>query len=258
VEFDDHPELVSQMTLGGGLTPEGWARFRFVHAVQTSTEPLVRLFRAHNPEVRAFPNAVFELAPRPTAAPPRRVFYGAVTRGPVAVAVAQALGPAVAAFPDTEFLVVGDRAVFDALPTRRKRFFDYLPYERYLAVLASCGVSLSPLASAPMVETKSDAKFLDAARAGVVTIASPTVYAETITPGETGLIAEQLSDWSARLIELFADPDRHARIGLAAWETVRSRRMFAHQAAERRDWYLDLLARREALNRALAARLAEG
>jgi hypothetical protein len=40
-----------------------------------------------------------------------------------------------------------------------------------------------------------------------------------------------------------------------AWAYVRDERMFADQVALRRDWYLDLWSRRDALNAALLARM---
>lgn len=182
------------------------------------------------------------------------MFYGAIDRGPFAVEVARALAPAIEAFPSVEFHVVGDRAVFDALPTARKRFDPLLPYARYLAAMAECSVSLSPIMAAPMVETKSDAKYLDAARAGVLTLASPVLYDRVIRHGENGLLARSISDWPRLLTFALADAPARQRMSRAAWEDVRGRRMFSQQIAERRDWYRDLLRRREVLNRALVER----
>jgi hypothetical protein len=253
LEYDDHPELVA-LHNKRALSPADWIRFSGVHAVQTTTAPLVDLFRGHNPEVKAFPNAVFSLRPLPEAAS-RRVFYGAVSRGPFAARVAASLGPAVQAVPDMEIFVVGDRAVFDALPTPRKRFFDFMPYEDYLALMGLCAVSLSPIEGSLHQETKSDAKFLDAASQGVLTIASPTIYASTIRHGENGLIASQATDWSGLLTQALTDTAATRRMAHQAWSEVRERRMFAHQVRARRDWYRDLWDRRDALNAALRARL---
>ena len=126
-----------------------------------------------------------------------------------------------------------------------------------LAMMADCSVSLSPLAPAPMIETKSDAKYLDAAGAGVVTIASPTVYARTIRSGENGLIANSLADWPQMLSLALGDQSARERMARTAWEEVRGQRMFAHQIPERRAWYAELLARREALDRAILQRVPE-
>ncbi len=254
IEYDDHPELVSQMTRGTSVPERDWERFRIVHAIQTSTEPLVDLFRRYNPEVALFPNAAFTLAPFPAGPRPPRVFFGGVTRGAFVAGVARALAPAVEAHPEAAFHVVGDRAFFDALPTANKVFDDYLSYEAYLEAMAACTISLSPLEDRPMVETKSDAKYLDAARAGVVTIASPTVYARTIRAGVNGLIAERLEDWPVSLSLVLGDEALRRRLARGAWEDVRDHRMFVHQSALRRDWYRDLVARRKALNAGILGR----
>lgn len=253
LEYDDHPGLVARIN-GREPGPADWVRFAGVHAVQTSTPPLVQLFRKYNPEVRQFPNAVFDL---PTLVPPegRRVFYGAVRRGPYAVEVARSLGAAIDAFPDLEFEVVGDNEVFDALPTDRKRFHDYLPYEPYLDLMGTCAVSLSPLAPGEYLGAKSDAKFLDAAGRGVLSLVSPTVYKGVVRHRRNGLIAEGVGDWAPRLIEALGDDAGRRRMVEAAWIYVSSERMFADQVRQRHDWYRDLWRRRDKLTAGLKARL---
>jgi hypothetical protein len=254
IEYDDHPGLVAE-ALHRTPGSDDLLRFGYAHAIQTTTEPLRDFFRAYSPEVRIFENAVFELAPFPAEDRPRRVFYGAVSRGAFGETVARALAPAVARFPDTEFVVLGDRAVFDALPTACKTFEPYLPYEAYLARMAGCAVSLSPIEALPLRETKSDAKFLDAARAGVVTIASPVIYERTIRHGENGLLAREIADWAPLLVQALGDLPLRRAIARRAWEEVRDGRMFAHQVAARRDWYRDLWARRAELDAAALARI---
>lgn len=254
MEYDDHPRLVAE-ALNRPFGPRDMDRFGYVHAMQTTTEPLAAVFRPHAGEVRIFENAVFELAPFPPAPPPRRVFYGAVTRGGFGVEVARSLAPVVAEFPDLEFEVLGDRAVFDALPTANKVYEDFLAYEAYLARMAACAVSLSPIESGPGRETKSDAKFLDAARSGVLTIASPLIYDRVIRHGENGLLAARLEDWAPLLRQALAEPATTRAMSRRAWDYVRANRMFADQVAARRDWYRDLWSRRAALNEAAFARI---
>jgi hypothetical protein len=249
IEFDDHPGLVAE-TQATPWDPTDLVRYGYAHAVQTTTEPLARLFGAHNPEVRIFENAVFELAPFPAAEPPRRVFYGAVARGGLGVAVARSLAPVVAAFPDVGFEVLSDREVFDALPTANKRFADYLPYEAYLQRMAGCAVSLSPIEALPMREMKSDAKFLDAARAGVLTIASPLIYDRVIEHGVNGLLARRVEDWAPLLAQALGQPDQRRAMARRAWDYVRRERMFSRQIPERRAWYQALWDRRAELNAA--------
>lgn len=257
IEFDDHPGLVAEIMRGDPLEPEDWDLFRFAHAVQTSTPPLVDLFRTFNPEVREFPNAVFQLAAPPSLDRPERVIYAAVNRGGFAVEVAASLQPAIAQFPETPFLVVGDRDVYDALPTARKQYVGYVPHARYLDLIASSTICLSPLEARPRMETKSDAKYLDASRAGVLTIASPIVYDRVIRHGENGLLATSRDAWSEQLAFALGQPARRVEMAQRAWEEMRDTRMFAHQVEARAAWYADLWRRREALTAALLERCPE-
>ena len=254
MEIDDHPAMLAAVG-GRKLTPDGWLTYGFSHALQTSTERLGRAFSKYNPVVRVFPNAVFDLPPFPAAPAPRRVFYGALSRGKFAARVAASLAPVTEEFPEVEYVVVGDRAVFEALPTANKSFHDYLPYEAYLDLMATCAVSLSPVEGRLYEDTKSDAKFLDAAARGVVTLASPTIYAETIVHGQTGLIAQRLKDWAPQLAGALRDEPARQVMARQAWDYVRDSRMFAHQAADRSAWYRDLWDRRAELNAGLLTRL---
>ncbi|THD74322.1 MAG: hypothetical protein E7812_18515 [Phenylobacterium sp.] len=252
IELDDHPQLIAEFH--GRFGEASLTRFRSVHAVQTSTESLAEAFRRENPEVAVFPNAVFELLPFPEGPRPPRVFYGAVRRGDFALQVARSLGPVIEEFPDAEFVVLGDEGVFAALPTDRKVFRPFLSYEGYLAEMSRCAVSFTPIGAKPLIETKSDAKFLDASRAGVLTIASSPCYQHVIRHGENGLIAAELSDWAVQLGHALRDPDGQRRMAKAAWDDVRTQRMFVDQIPARLAWYRSLWDRRAELTEALLAR----
>lgn len=252
LEYDDHPELVARVK-SRPVTEADWLRFAHVHAVQTSTPALAKLFGQYNPEVKMLPNAVFNLARFPETLP-RRVFYGAVSRGPFAASVAASLGSVVAEFPEVEFVVVGDRAVFDALPTDNKQFHNFLRYGDYLRLMGSCAISLSPIEGAEHQETKSDAKFLDGASQGVLTIASPAIYSGVMRHGKNGLIAETVPDWAPLLAHALRDEAGSRRMARNAWEYVAGARMFSEQVRVRHDWYRDLWARRDELNAALRSR----
>lgn len=256
LEFDDYPPLIDEV-LGRPINNEVMRAFGYADAVQTSTQVLEDLFRPFNPEIAVFPNAAFDLPPFPAGPRPRRVFYGAMIRGAYAVKVAKSLGAAIQRCPDTEFVVIGDRQVFDALPTGLKEYHEYMGFESYLELMASCAVSLTPIEALPFRDTKSDAKYVDASRAGVLTIASPTIYDRVIRHGVNGLLALAIEDWSPLLIQALTDEAARERMARAAWEDVRDNRMFAYQVVSRRDWYLDLWARRKALWAALHARAPE-
>ena len=254
-ECDDDPALMARIDPRGTDPGLFDALLASVHAVQTSTERLAARFGAVNPEVAVFPNAAFSLPPlsAPREGPPR-VFFGALNREGFSRPVAAALAPAIARFPEAEFVVVHDRAFFEALPTARKTFHKAMPYEAYLDLMGTCDIALMPLEGSEPELAKSDIKFVEASSRGVATIASPAVYGASIRHGETGLIAETVADWPERLGELLADPAMRRRLAEAAYAAVREERMFAHQVARQRDWYRSLWTRRADLNAALIAR----
>ena len=246
IEVDDHPEFIAEQP-GRAKAATDWGKFRYCHGVQTSTPALAAAISVENPEVVVFPNAVFDLPPVPERRGSPTVFYGAVNRGAFPAAVAESLKNVIKDNPRTAFVVVHDRAFFDALPTKRKTFHPTLSYEAYLEVMSTCDICLTPLEGTHGEAFKSDAKILDASRGGLLTIASPTVYAEVIRNGETGLIAQDLKDWDRQLRIALRNGDKRQTMASAAWDYVRTERMFADQAGSRRDWYLSLWARRDAL-----------
>jgi len=253
LEIDDHPDLIDRMAGRPGGTD--YRVFSYPHAIQTSTPELAGFFRRFNPEVAVFANGVFELQPFPDRPMSPKIFYGATPRLDFPVEVARSLAPTFAAHPQAEMVVVGDRAVFDALPTARKQFHPVMSYPDYLSAMADCSILLTPL-EAGLHDGKSDAKFLDAASRGLLTIASPTAYAGAVRHGETGLIAQGLSDWAPLLARALGDLGAAQAIARRAWDYAGTTRMFAHQARARRDWYRALMSRRAELEAARLERLA--
>ncbi len=88
-----------------------------------------------------------------------------------------------------------------------------------------------------------------------MTIASPTIYDRVIEHGVNGFLARDVADWSPLLDQALSDDGLRDRLARNAWDLVRRERMFSNQVAQRRDWYLDLWSRREALNAALIERV---
>lgn len=253
-EWDDHPDLIAEVLKRDARTM--WTTIEGAHAVQTSTTRLAEAFRPFNPEVRPFANAAFSLLPFPEArAAPPRLFFGAANRHEFSVPVARSLRSLIDTHPDLRFEVVHDRAFFDALPTAAKTFHPTLPYDDYLSVMAGCDIALMPLEGRGTEQYKSDIKYVEAASRGVAVVASPSIYADTIRDGVTGLIASTLSDWPITVGRLVEDPALRRTLARAAWEEVRDHRMFADQIDARRGWYLDLWRRRPALESSLVARL---
>ena len=252
-EFDDHPMRWP------AIEENAYLSFRAVHAVQTSTPALAGVLGALNPTVGTFPNGVAKLPPPPEALPadaPVRVFFGALNRAEDWRPMVAAINAVLARHPGRLHVeVIHDRAFFDALETPDKTFTPTCGYETYKAILGRCQLALMPLEAGTFNAMKSDLKFVEAAAHGAVALASPTVYAETIRDGETGMICQSPEAFADALEALARDPERRLRIARAAWEWVRDNRMLAYQIGPRLAWYRDLLARRQELSEALYERV---
>lgn len=251
-EFDDHPSQIPILHRADVLN------FRGVHAIQTSTPALARVFAGENPEVATFANAVSTLpVPRNFADPDRiTLLFAALNREhdwpdylPALNAVAALAGPRL------HFHVVADRAFHDGLQTPFKQFTPLCDYGEYLAILAECEVSFMPLRDTQFNRSKSDLKFLEAASRRVVALASPVAYANSIADGRNGVLFADPAMLEARLRALVANPGRARAIADRARAEVSCHRMMAHQVADRIAWYKDLWSRRAALHASLLARV---
>ncbi|MDE2580166.1 MAG: methyltransferase domain-containing protein [Rhodospirillales bacterium] len=251
-EFDDHPDF---MPTG---RPTDALAFTGVHAVQTSTPALAELLRARNAETVLFPNMIQTLPePRNFAAPDRMtLFFGALNREqdwaplmPTLNAVAAMAGERL------RFEVAHDRPFFDALQTPHKNFTPTCDYDTYLRLLGDSEIALMPLADTPFNRAKSDLKFIEAGACRVAALASPTVYADTIEDGRTGLLFTDADSLRARLMHLIAMPELARALGDAARDYVRRERMLAYQVAPRIAWYRSLWSRRNELHAAVHARV---
>ena len=256
-ELDDHPALIAAVH-GQPVDVRSWNPVRLVHAVQTSTAPLCEAIRHHNPEAIVFENAAFShvadaVAPRPDGG--LRVFHGAFNRGALSARLAASVAPVAAARPGIEFVVVHDRAFFDALGDVRKSFSPALPYARYHDLMGTCDVALMPLEEGATQACKSDIKFVEASSRGLASIVSPTAYARTVRHRETGLIAADMAAWADGLACLHDYPALRCTLARGALRYVARERMFALQVERRITWYEGLWARRHALTEAMTRRL---
>ena len=257
-EFDDHPDYIPI------LQQPDVQNFRAVHAVQTSTAPLAEVLAQRNPEVAVFPNAIERIPPHRNFEDPGRItlFFGGLNREqdwpewlPVlneVIAQVRAEGRV-----QLRFCVVSDRGLFEGLATDLKVFTPLCDYDTYLDLLSRCEISFMPLGDSVFNRCKSDLKFLEAAAARVMALASPTVYAASIEDGRTGLIFRDAAELRRKLLAVVADPGQARAMAEAARRHVAERRMLAYQLADRVAWYRDLWSRRHALNRALLTRVPE-
>ncbi len=186
-----------------------------------------------------------------------RIVYAALNRKGVAGLVAKALDAAAAADSRVEIVIVHDKDLFASLETPRRIFLPLLPYKDYLDLLATADIAVLPIVGTEPEKYKSPLKFLECASRGAVCVASPTIYADVIRDGETGIIARTAEDWTRFLLRLVADPAERSRLAEAAWRDVRDRHMMSTQVAVREAWYRDLCENRVALTRALLQRHPE-
>ncbi|WP_448192927.1 glycosyltransferase [Azospirillum sp. sgz301742] len=252
-EFDDLPTRWPQIAVNDHLT------FRGVHAVQTSTEPLVEFLSRFNPELGLFHNQIAMVPPRRTPSGEGvTIFFGALNReadwrdltAPLNAVVRQSRVP-------VGFHVVHDRKFFDALETDRKTFMPTCDYNHYTAIMRACDIALLPLNDTDFNRAKSDLKFIECAVHGVVALASPVVYSRSLRDGDTGALFASPQEFAERLAALIGDADARRAIADRAHAYVLNERLMAQHFRRHYEWYSDLLARKPTLDAALRDRVPE-
>ena len=252
-----------------GYEASDYLDFVGMHAMQVSTEPLAEEIREFNPEVRVFRNHLEMLPALPAEKAaqdrwPVTIFFGALNREEEWQDIMPVLNQVAARYGDRlKFRVLADKQFYQALQTTQKEFIGrqdfydggFVPYPVYVDVLQSADISLLPLQDTVFNRGKSDLKFVESAAAGTVAIASPTVYEKTVEDGKTGFIyrdARQFRDILLRLIE--GRPLRR-KVMEAAYDYVKHNRLLCQHYEERMDWYKELLARRDELDKSLWKRV---
>lgn len=255
-EWDDHPDLfASKVREVFDRAP--WASVKACHGVMTSTQTLAQVLTEvrGDDRVLCFENQLIEMPLHPggaldddqeQAVEPGKVgksklpkeqkltvFYGALNRTTVAVELMQAVAPVFRRFAQLELLVLQDRSVFDAAIFENKRFVPQLNYEKYHELLAGCHIALLPLAPSFANACKSDLKFIECAAHGLVCIASPTVYAQSIRDGVDGLIAHDLAAMAQSLEQLVSNPALRHRLSQNARARVRAERLWSYCLEDR-------------------------
>ena len=155
------------------------------------------------------------------------------------------------------FQIVHDRQFFDALNTPHKAFTPTCDYDTYLQLLGSSEICFMPLSDTPFNRAKSDLKFIECGSCRVATVASSVVYGDSIQHAQTGLLFRDAGELYSALLQLLALPESARALGDAARHYVTEQRMLAYQVAPRIAWYRTLWQRRDTLNAALDARMAE-
>ncbi len=253
VECDDDP------TAGPGLGSNNCLALRGSHAIQVASEPLAEFVRRFNPHVAVFPNQLAALPPPFTLVDgPMRLFFGALNRQADWQPLLPELNRVLTDYRGrVSMIVVSDQLLFDALATADKVFEPMCPYERYIRLLRGCDIALLPLEPTPFNLLKSDLKFLECAAHGVVALASPVVYGESLRDGETGLLFRSPAEFGERLRMLIEDAELRARLTRAAYSWVGQYRLLGRHYRRRYEWYRQLLSTLPQLTAELRKRAPE-
>lgn len=239
-EWDDHPDKLPA-GVRERFTDQSWTVFEDVDAIQTSTEYLADQFRSKNKNIQFFENCVKSTIPSvPVRHGPIKVFFGALNRMDDYRKMLQDINLIVDRF-DCIFEVVHDQSFFDGIkvPESRKNFYGTLSYEKYLAILQTCDVALLPLKDTFANQCKSDLKFVEAASRGVVSICSPTVYANSVVDGVNGYIVRD-EDWASVLSRCLANRNHLVPIAKNGLDYVARNRVEENLSEKRLSWYASL------------------
>ncbi|PLS69260.1 MAG: group 1 glycosyl transferase [Cyanobacteria bacterium M5B4] len=227
------------------------------HCIQTSTPALARhLQQFNNPFIKVFPNHLAYLPPKREYKESYSVnlFFGALNRQADWEPLMPTINKVLSRNKQVYVKVIHDRQFFDALATSRKEFHPFLPYEKYQEILHTCDIGILPLQDTQFNRMKSDLKFLEHAAHGVVALASPTVYAQSIEEGITGMIYHSVDEFAAKLTELIQNAKLRHRIADNAYNWVKDHRLLYQHFTERREWYIEMYQRLPELNESLRAR----
>jgi len=232
--------------------------FRSCHGIQTSTEPLAEYLRQFNPHVAVFPNQMAYLPPlrQYDGANPITLFFGALNREEDWQPLIQSLNNILEQFANkVQVKVIHDKLFFDALSTPYKQFIPFCPYGRYQEILHASDIAILPLLPTRFNCMKSDLKFLECAAHGVVALASPTVYDQTIQEDVTGMLYRNTEEFTSKLRQLMGDDTLRHSLASNARQWVASKRMLGQHYQQRLTWYNQLLDRYAVVNRGVYKRM---
>jgi len=253
-EWDDDP-----LNWSAHFQKTDFFEFRSAHGIQTSTPALAEYFRQYNPEVIVFPNCIDSLPPlQHKISGPIKIFFGALNRQnewkPIMPALNRILGKM---GTRVELIVLWDREFFDAVCCGQKQFEPFCAYPRYQELLRQSDICLLPLLPARFNRMKSDLKFVESAALGAVALASPTVYADSLRHGETGLLYETEAEFENNLTMLIENAALRTSLSENAWEWVKENRLLSTHYRERLDWYHSLYSRYDEITEAIKDRVPE-
>jgi glycosyltransferase involved in cell wall biosynthesis len=234
--------------------------YRACHCIQTSTEPLAEFLRQINPNVVVFPNQLAYLpSPREYKNDGKvKLFFGALNREEDWAVIMPTLNRVLADYPETVSVqVIYDQKFFAALTTEQKQLEPLCNYERYQELIRKCDIGLLPLNNNRFNSMKSDLKFLECAGHGVTVLASPTVYENSISEGQTGLIYRSEAEFETKLRQLIDNITLRRELAENAYQWVKNNRLLSLHYHQRRDWYLKMREDLPRLNQELQKRVPD-
>lgn len=256
-EINDDVQAIQESNPLAGFfaQPENLRLFRRLalssDAVQYSVPELERLYGKLNRRGRVFENQL-------VSPPPLRAAASAVTgtalnlgwggsAGHLAdmAEVAPALVAFVNAHPNvTLHLMCSDKIwqLFDALPAARKQRTPVGSIDDYYAFVAKLDIGIGPNQDKGFNRARSDVKFLEYAALGAVPVMQRlTPYLRSVVHGHNGFLFGDSAELIALLQRLLNSPAELERVRRAAHAYVLAERLQSAHAAERLDYYRELL-----------------
>lgn len=151
---------------------------------------------------------------------------------------------------NVDFAYMGDETIYRSLsavlPAGRINYTPPGTLDDYLHFLQKLDIGIAPLQDNPYNRCRSDVKYLEYASRGVVPVLSSlTPYKASVRPGETGFLYDSPEELLAILSTLASDAGLRDRISKAAYAYVKGCRIEDDHAANRLDFYSNLIQSRK-------------
>lgn len=146
-----------------------------------------------------------------------------------------------------ESWIIGDKAIFESIASKNKRYFPLLQRSEYLQLLQKVDISLIPLSAVPFNHSKSDVKFLESAACGAAVLASDMVYSNSIKNGETGILFSNAEEFTIGLIELVRNKKFVEQLSRKAHRYVCENRLIEQHIEKWQEAYMGWISNKESL-----------
>ena len=201
--------------------------------VTASTDKLAAYIRNCRPNVSTIPNRVSQVMIDASRSSSTRsgetlvigYLSGSDTHQRDLAGISGAILSIMEEIPETKLLLAGPVHLpgnLAAMAPERIIHFPFQPWPHYLSGFSEICINLAPLEPEnPFCLAKSAVKYLEAALAGVPTIAYPAPdFRRLIRDGETGFLAQTPSDWRRILRHCLTHPDQTFKTGETARRNV--------------------------------------